>query len=123
LRRFVVGVKIKDPRSSVQFTETHLKVKVQAPPRFDEVTIDTWDCTGATGAFGAPTHVVTQVYLEDQNDPNKKKYFANTINNNDPGPGDWNACCFPSGMPSSSYLLWAVGDDGSKNSEGPFNCF
>jgi hypothetical protein len=40
-------------------------------------------------------------------------YYANTINNNDPGPGQWNASNFPDDRPSGVYLVFVEGDDES----------
>jgi hypothetical protein len=117
-------VKIKDPNSHVQFDKVqvtgHLVAK-RSNGLGADITIDTWDCVTASGTFSAPTNVVTQCYLEDEH--TGTKYYANTINNNNPGPGMWNATNFPTGMPSSLYDLYAKGDDGSSNMMGPMDCF
>jgi hypothetical protein len=115
-------VKVKDPKSTVLFKGAQMKRKLKVAPGMvkDEPAYDTWDCSGATGTVTPPTQVLVACYLKDQN--TGTKYYANSINNNDPGPGEWTASNFPADLPSSTYYMYIEGDDESENSMGPLDC-
>jgi hypothetical protein len=116
------NLKLKDPKSTVSFKDVQLKRKltVAAGVHNEQPVFGTWDCSGATGTVTSPTTVLVACYLKNRS--TGTNYYANTINNNDPQTGDWNASNFPTGMPSGTYDMWIEGDDESTNSVGPLDC-
>jgi hypothetical protein len=119
---------VKDPDSSVQFENIRLIGKIRihknahGRPHPEAVTIDTWDCASASGRFTSPTTRIIDCYLQNDQDPSLQ-YHANTINNNDPTPGEWNASNFPPNIPHGLYDMCVKGDDKSSNCVGPLICF
>ena len=85
------------------------------------VSITTVTCTSASGSFVDPTTAVTDCYFQGQDG---SKFHAVTINNNDPGTGDWNATNFASKPSPASYNVFAVGDSQAQNPFGgnPISC-
>ena len=76
------------------------------------VAITNVSCTSASGTFALPTTAVTDCYFQDQGG---NQFHAATINNNSPGPGDWNASNFVSKPSPAQYGIFALGNDDGQN--------
>ncbi|HEV3202774.1 MAG TPA: hypothetical protein VGY77_00255 [Gemmataceae bacterium] len=82
----------------------------------DDVHLTSWNISGAAGTFSDPTSSITRCYLQNQS---TLVEYDGIISY--PAPGQFQAG-FQLMIPQGTYIVIAVGNDGSRDQSPPFKC-